>query len=98
MLRRVTEGTFALVGIATAVLIARGAPARVVVAFLATAAMIVLPLLGIAYVLGRIWPTPWRYEQAGATLIRIRRATGAADVLTPSGWVAVDDGRDVLHR
>jgi hypothetical protein len=44
-------------------------------------ALAVLAVLFVVFV----WPTPYRYESTGTTLVRINRFTGDALVITSSG-------------
>lgn len=49
-------------------------------------AVVIVAAVACAYFLINVWPTPWRYERAGTQLVRVRRTTGAAEILTPNGW------------
>ena len=49
-----------------------------------------LPLAALIAVVWFAWPTPWRYERPSGHVVRIRRRTGEAQILTPVGWQPLD--------
>ncbi len=53
---------------------------------------IVAGLFVVAFALC-VWPTPYRYEHAGANLVRIHRITQKAEYLTNWGWNTDPKGR-----
>jgi FlaA1/EpsC-like NDP-sugar epimerase len=50
--------------------------------------LLVLALLaaGVLHLVVNVWRGAWRYEQTGSSVVRIRRASGDAEVLTAAGW------------
>lgn len=45
-----------------------------------------LVMLGVVLFVVFVYPTRYRYEQAGPTIVRIDRFTGCADILDRNGW------------
>lgn len=41
---------------------------------------------GVLHLVVNVWRGAWRYEQTGRSVVRIRRRTGDAEVLTAEGW------------
>lgn len=49
-------------------------------------AVLALLVAGALHLVVNVWRGAWRYEQTGTSVVRIRRTTGEADVLTSTGW------------
>ena len=40
-----------------------------------------------------VWPTRWRFERVGSTLVRIDRSSGRTAILDPDrGWIPIPEG------
>lgn len=53
-------------------------------------ALVAIILIGVLF-----WPTLYRYERMGQTVVRIRRVTGEAAILSGSSWVTREKPREV---